>query len=686
MPASDRSTFRPDVQGLRAVAVLMVLAHHAALPLHGGYAGVDVFFVLSGYLVTGLLLRELWATGGIDWARFAARRVRRLLPAALLVLLLTSAWAFVVVPGLRRREVAGDVTGAAGQLVNWVFARREVDYLAPAGTPSPVQHYWSLAVEEQFYVLWPLLLIGLAAVLRMTRRGVPGRAAVGGVLGAVTAASFGWALWASAARPDSAFFTTTTRVWELGVGALLAVALTGRERPAVPARGSALAGWAGLAALVVVAVGLPPGWAWPAPGALLVVLPTAVVVWAGWQGASSGPVRVLGTRPALWLGGLSYSLYLWHWPAVVLGEWTADRAGWPFPAWAPAALVAASVPVAWASTRWVEDPVRHGALGRVRPRTVLAAGLAGSCAVALATLPLLPLRSPFDTTPPGGRLPPVSALGAGTVTTGLEAVPTDPGWVVPDPLLAGRDRPDADVDHCQVPEPATEPVACTFGDPRGPTTVALVGDSKAMQWLPALQEVADRRGWRVVTWGKSSCPFSAAPAALAGRPYPECDAWNASVRRALDRADPDVVVTSGGATAAWTGAGPSARVLADGYVAAWRTAAAGGARVLVLGDSPRSPDDLDACAARHPRDLDACAFDAGPAVAASGLPAQRAAVARAGEAVRMLDLSGVLCPGARCPVVVGQVAVHRPGSHVTATFARTAAPRVERAVTGLLAG
>lgn len=680
-PATDRpSGFRPDIEGLRAVAILTVLAHHAGLPLHGGYIGVDVFFVISGYLITGLLVKELWSTGRISWLRFVGRRIRRLLPAAVLVIAVTAAVSFVVVPGLRRRDIGIDLMAAAGYVVNWVFASREVDYLASDTKPSPVQHFWSLAVEEQFYVVWPLLLILLALVVRR-----PGRRAVLVALGALVAASFAWSVWYSHTDVRPAFFTTTTRVWELGIGALLAVALAGRARPEVARRWAAPLGWAALAALLAVAVLLPGGIDWPSFWALLPTVPTAILLWVGWQGAANGPVRVLGSRPMVWVGGLSYSIYLWHWPVIILGEWTGDWLGTPLTPTGKVVLAVLSIGPARLSWKYVENPIHHGPWLRDRPRALLASGVALSLTGVLVALPLLPLRSPFDTSPPDGRMPALSQLGAATLAEGAPVVAVDdPGWVTPDPMTSGQDRPDADVDRCQVDVAAAEPVACTFGDPDGRTTVALVGDSKAMQWLPALQESARTQGWRIVTYGKSSCAFADAPGTQAGRPYPECDAWNASVVQALAADPPDVVVTSGVARGAWDGRAADAPRLAQGYTARWDALAASGVPVVVVGDSPLSPDDLDVCAARHPRELGRCTFDGGEAVLGSGLPVQRDAAAAAGPGVALLDLTPWICPQDRCPVVIGHVAVHRAGDHVTATYAATLAPQVGGAVAAAL--
>jgi peptidoglycan/LPS O-acetylase OafA/YrhL len=675
--------FRPDIEGLRALAVVLVLVYHAQLPVRAGFVGVDVFFVISGFLITGLLVTELDRTGSISWLRFVGRRIRRLLPAAVLVLVVVSMVSLVVVPGLRRRDIGIDVMAAATYVVNWVLAHQQVDYLASDLVPSPVQHYWSLAVEEQFYVVWPLLLVVLGLVVRR-----PSRRLVGAALGALVAASLAWSVHASHVAPDRAFFTTTTRLWELGVGALLAVWLTGRRPPTGPVRGAAGAGWVGLAAIVGVALLLPTDIEWPSGWALLVTLPTALVIWSGWHGAGTGPVRVLGTRPLVWVGGLSYSIYLWHWPAIVLGQWTVHYlTGAPAGRWIPALFAAASVGPAWLSWRYVERPVHRGPWLRERPRALLAAGLGLSAVGVLAAVPLLPVRSPFDTTPPGGRMPPFAELGAATVTVGQRAADTgDPGWVTPDPQTAGEDRPAADVDRCQVPLPATEPVPCSFGDDDAGVTIALVGDSKAMQWLPALQEAATTRDWRIVTYGKSSCAFATAPAMEGERPYPECDAWNAAVVSALRSDPPDLVVTSGVAREAWTDAGPSEDALVAGYAGRWDGLVADGLPVLVVGDSPVSPDDLDVCASWHPHDLDRCEFPADEAVAESGLPVQLGAAEAAGRGVTLLDLTPWICPGGTCSVVVGHVAVHRPGDHVSATYARTLAPQVGRAVDDALGG
>ncbi|HEY3534961.1 MAG TPA: acyltransferase family protein, partial [Pedococcus sp.] len=680
-PSADgKPGFRTDIEGLRAVAVLLVMAYHAGFAPRHGFLGVDVFFVISGYLITGLLLRELATTGTISWAQFLGRRVRRLLPAAVVVLAVTALVSWFAVPGLRRHHVGTDIAAAALYVVNWVFAHRAVDYLSSDALPSPVQHYWSLSVEEQFYVVWPVALIVLAWVVRRLRRrpGAPSLQSVAWLLALICVPSFGYAAWLAHGDPAKSYFLTTTRAWELGVGAGLAVWCAAREPQR---RGAVVAsvGWAGLALVVGSAVWLPGGAAWPGPVTLAPTLGAAAVLYAGWAAAPAGPVRLLGRAPLVWVGTLSYSLYLWHWPVLTLTQWALGDLS----AVQRLALAAVSVLPAWASYRFLEHPVHHSRVLARHTRAALATGAGLSAVGVLVAVPLLTVGSPFRTTPPDGADPLSAAAGARALDhpvsrDTMRARQDNPAWVVPDPQKAGEDRPRADVDHCQVDRTATQPVRCDFGVPGGRTTIALVGDSKAMQWLPALEDAAPTRGWRIVTYGKSSCAFADGKAALAGRAYPECDAWNSAVMTALRADPPDLVVTSGFATAAWQGDQPSRTALVAGLSERWQQVRALGSRLLVVADSPVSPDDLDVCAARHVHHLAECAFPRASAVAESALPEQQEAARVSGTA--LLDLTARICPLERCPVEIGNVTVHRPGDHLTATYVRTLAPEVAEAV------
>nr|WP_286168384.1 acyltransferase family protein [Phycicoccus sp. SLBN-51] len=671
------------MEGLRAVAVLLVMVYHAGLPfLPHGYLGVDVFFVISGYLITSLLLRELAATGHISWPQFLARRARRLLPAAMLVLVFIATTTWLLIPGRRGREIGGDIVGAALYVVNWVLAGRSVDYLAKDTQPSPVQHYWSLAVEEQFYVIWPLCLVLLVFVLRRFRPRVlargpghsPSLRAIGILLAAIAVPSLAYSVWHTITVPAHAYFATTTRVWELGVGAALAIWAVDQHPHRV--RFGGVLGWVGLAVVVGTAFLLPDTAGWPGAWALLPTLGTAAVILSGWGEGSQGPGRLLSLRPLVWVGGLSYSLYLWHWPLRVFADelWPGGTAR----AWA----VLLSVVPAYLGYRLVERPVHHTPRLARSTRRSLTLGAALSLVGVLAGIPLITAPAVFETKPPTGALPPLEQLGAGTLGETPSADPAayavdDWGWLTPDPERAGEDRPSADVDRCQVDERTSTPVRCEFGVKDGPLTIALVGDSKALQWLPALERAAPGQGWRIITYGKSSCAFAAGTTELSRAHYQSCDDWNEAVIRQLVADPPDLVVTSTQADAALRGDKVSRSALVDYLARRWKGLQRAGVPVAVIGDNPGSPSDLDSCMARNPRHLTRCAFDRETALANTGLDAQRAAALKA-PGVELIDLTPWICPVERCPVAIGHVVIHRAGDHITATYAATLGPQIAR--------
>ncbi len=682
-PARGSPAFRPDVEGLRAVAVGLVLWFHAGLAgLPGGFAGVDVFFVISGFLITGLLVREVEATGRVSLPRFYARRARRILPAAGLVLGATTLLTWAALPVTRWRDAGGDVAAAAGYVVNWRFASRAVDYLAEDATPSPVQHFWSLAVEEQYYLLWPALLLLLAVLVR--RRSLPVRPVVAGGLLLVVVPSLAWSVEATSREPAAAYFTTTTRLWELGVGALVAVGAG--LWPRMPRPLAAGVGWAGLATVVVGAALQTTSTPWPGLAALVPTLGTAAVVVGGFAAGPAGPVAVLGSRPMVWVGGLSYSLYLWHWPLLVAAT---ARFGDLGPGRGLLVVLVALIP-AWLTSRYVENPLRRSrALGR-SPRLALSVGanvsLAGvACGLALvlgalSTVPDAPTQAR------GG-----AALGRGaspTVGTLSPRSATPSGPVTPDPLRATEDVPRAYRDGCQGGVEDDAVTSCRYGPGargRG-DTVALVGDSKVLQWLPAFLRLGRSRGWEVVTYTKSACAWAAATVVTDGQAYASCTTWSRSVLDRLTGPDrPDLVVTSSVHGSALDGGGRQATsALVTGYARYWRALGDAGVPVLALSDSPNPGSRVYECVAGHRDDYArACTY---PYHRSPGTDALAEAARRVPSA-RLADLDPWVCPGEdRCPPVVGGVLVNRQGSHVTATYAASLAPVVGRVVSRSLAG
>ncbi len=621
---------RPEIQALRGIAVLLVVVFHlwpAALP--GGFVGVDVFFVISGFLITGQLVRELDRTGRVSLAGFWARRARRILPAALVVLVACTLLTKAVVPETQWDQFFGEIVASAAYVENWHLAEAAVDYQAADDAPSPVRHFWSLSVEEQFYVVWPLLV---ALALLAGRRFVPW------TLGAVTAASFLWSLHQTAADPAAAYFVTPTRAWEFGVGGLLALwPLTRRATPALAV--------AGLAAIAAAAALFGEGTAFPGVAALLPVLGAAAVIAA----------RSLRLRPLERLGDISYSVYLWHWPLVVLWP-DADRV----------LLLAATLLLGWLTKVAVEDPFRRL---RLRPLTTLAPAAAATVAVVVlastggAALDERVERDEVAMERVLAKRP--SCFGAAAVAQGCAG----PGTVVPSPVLA-KEAPNAPC-GMQRREGVLSP--CVFGTPRERATrhVALIGDSHASHWRAALRPVAKRNGWRGVSLARSHCPLAAGDPKLREPDRSGCLRWREEVPAYLERhPEIDLVIV-----AQWHGA----TATAGEFAAAWEGLPASVKQVVVIRDTPQmlDGDRTLACVERHAEDAATrCARPRGEALPPD--PAARAA-ARSPRAVAV-DLSRYFCDAAACAPVIGGALVYKDSNHITAVYGATLAPYLGRAL------
>jgi hypothetical protein len=448
-------------------------------------------------------------------------------------------------------------------------------------------------------------------------------------------------------------------------------------------------GWAGLATIGAAAAMVTEASPFPGALALAPTLATVALIAAGTIGA--GPARLLALPPLRGIGEISYSLYLWHWPLLVaatayLGE-LSTAAG--------LLVVLASGGLAALTYWFVENPVRHARTFVRRPARALRLGLAGMGAAALAGL-LFQLTVWPAAVAPGyagwtsASSGPVGAAVLGPVPGG------DPAGdavdrvdaIHPDPVAARKDIPAVYADGCVVDRSDSEVRTCRYGDPRAAFTVALVGDSHAAQWLPAVERVAQVNAWRVVTYVKAACPLVGVTVALSGRPYPSCADWNARVLARLTGGDrPDLVVTSSsyyqpirdGATLA----GDAARAtLADGFRRAWSALAATGVPVVVLRGTPQPGIDIAECVARHPAELTRCAVARGAALAGIG-PAQAQAATGLAR-VSLVDLNDAICPGDPCAAVIGGILVYRDNNHVTATYIRSLAPRLRAALDAAL--
>ncbi len=675
--STSRPPLRTDLEALRGLAILLVVAYHAGVPaLAGGFVGVDVFFVLSGFFTTRLLVREYAATGSVDLAAFYGRRARRLLPALLVVVAATLAAVWTLYAPIDRAAIAATARSVALGTANNAFARQSVNYFG--GADSPFLHTWSLAVEQQVSLFGPLLFLALAAIggwtVARTREGVTAseessrRAAgllrgIGVGLALVAALSFAAAVWLTATEPSWAFFGGATRAWEFAVGGLLALLLpTDPSSDAAPATGAADAearrgsGWwfqvAGLLALALAAILYDRNTPYPGFAALLPVFGAVAVVAGGARGLGALSGDHAAARALRWCGTVSYSWYLWHWPIVVTAAvlWPTIGVTGRL-AWSVAALVPA-----WLTLRLVERPARAA-----RPDDN--GSLLGWPALALAGCVAL-------------------AIGAGALRqSAVRHVKTSDQRAF---AVARNDRMRHECWASRTPD------GCVFGDPRGTTTVALFGDSHAEHWLGAVDRLGRERGWRVVLLVNGGCPVSDAPELNGWRTERRgraCAAYrDASVRRLIALRPAIAILSSWDEYVArgQEGRAERSRISPEAWGRGLRRTygrlAVAGVPVVAIRGTPQAGFDGPACLSRRADRLPLaapCTFARDEGLHAAARAAQDAAVRDAagrGLRVRAVDMADVVCPTARCGVVQGGRVVYTDDNHLAASFTRSVAP------------
>jgi peptidoglycan/LPS O-acetylase OafA/YrhL len=693
--------YRLDIEGLRGFSMLAILGFHADVPgVGGGFVGPDVFFAISGFVITTALWRELNTTGTVGLRRFYGGRARRLLPVSATVGVITMIASVVLLSPLQARPVMGDGIASALYVANYWFILKGVDYFAATLPPSPFQHYWTLGIEEQFYLLWPPLIIGTAWLIRRARRRSRAEATSSKrpflvFLALITAVSFALSLAVTYVVPSAAYFSLPTRAWDLSLGAL--VALTATQWRRLPPRAAVFIGWAGLVLLLVTCNQLSATTPYPGVAALLPVLGTVLVIGAGCAVPTLGAGRVLAWSPMRAIGRLSYSWYLWHWPVLVLAP---ALLGHPLGLTGKLAAALVSGGLAVLTLRFIENPLRYAAPLRRSPRASLTLGAA---ATAIATIVGVVLLTWMPT--PVGRGAPAAALtvtasppptghnidaydaavqyafaqvqAAVAASADLKAVPSNL-----DPSLADAAAEDKTTyNHgCMLALFQVRQPECATGDTASTTTVALVGDSHAMMWAPAFQQVAAQRGWRLETLGKGACPLLNLPITNTVRRLwsIDCEQWRGQIIARLRAEHPRLVVVS-----MWRGYGPGIGGWTPdfrSYDPAWidsltrlvQQLRGTGAKVLVLGPIPAPQSVVPICLSGHLDDATACSPPRSTAVNESGIAAESAATTVGGG--QYADLTELFCTADRCPVIVGNTPVYFDWYHLTVEYARAIAP------------
>jgi peptidoglycan/LPS O-acetylase OafA/YrhL len=670
--------FRSEIQALRGIAVALVVVSHlwpSALP--GGFTGVDVFFVVSGFLITAHLVREIDRDGHVALGAFWARRARRILPAALTVLLACALATIAIVPETRWPQFLTEIRASALYVENWRLAASAVDYFASADGPSPVQHYWSLSAEEQFYLVWPVALSAAAfATPRRFRR-----YALAALMVALGLGSLVYSILDTTSDPAAAYFVTTTRAWEFAAGGLLA--LVARPDRLPPRLRKALS-WLGVGAIVLAAAQYSAATPFPGVAAALPVAGALAVIWA------AAPTRALTVAPLLFLGDISYSVYLWHWPLRTLAPYAT---GHSVDTLTTLTVLMLTLLLAWLTKLLIEDPVRSGRL-LARHRSGWTFGFAGAATALVLTVAASGSERLRDHVRDAEH---ASQHLLAEKPACFAAAARDPEHpcenpklrltVVPSPIEAHKQR--------GAPCPKVEVrgllYVCAFGErpSKATATIALIGDSHAAHWRAAVDAVARERHWAGVSLSHTGCPLSKATKNLPQPRRRECVEWNRQVLAWLGRHREVTIVfvsqISGGAGVIAPGRNQLAAQRA-GYTAVWEALPGSVTQVVVLRDTPKVLGDTDSCVERaieqHQPAAIACRVPRRSALTQDSAAA--AATALRSPRVRLVDLTRFFCDARFCPPVIGGALVYKDQNHMTETYSASLAPYLGRAVDAIL--
>ena len=605
-----------QIQGLRALAAILVTLFHARL-VPGGFIGVDIFYVISGYLITGLILREIEKTGTLDLKSFYQRRIKRLLPTSVFVLFVTAIFAWILFPPITRDSLGRDLFAAAAYISNYLFAWWQNDYQNLNATPSPFIHYWSLAVEEQFYLVWPIFILFLA---RYGKRVILGGIAV------TTALSLLFSIYLTQAAPIWAFYSLPTRAWELGFGALLLFIPDFKKKMRILP-------WLGFLGIAISALNFNENTAFPGKNALLPVLATTVLMATikYWPPLFDD---LANSGISQWLGAISYPLYLWHWPALVL---PSSALGRPLRIYERFLCIVLTVVLAHLTSKYVEDPLRHK---KLRTATVYKGAVITTALSLIAGIVIASSASSIIT------------------TKGAASYKFDLVKVMEKPAVYG--------DGCHVNYGETKSGYCTYGNKNSSTTIVLYGDSHAAQWFPALEKLANERGFKLVSLTKSACPAvdSKRPDQGAFKMV-HCTKWRQNSIARIAKIRPMAVITSSFQyfTPANTKVSRS-QWWSDGQRKLLKDLQGSTAHLIYISDTPRPLRDIPNCLAS--RNSSSC----------DSTEKSRVSIV---SGFQVVDPTPWLCTS-YCPAIVDGTVAYRDASHISVQMAVKLLPKLEEAL------
>ena len=644
--------FRPEIQGLRSLAVLMVVTYHIWFGRVSG--GVDIFLLISAFLMTLQFVGRYERGSRMDLFKHWLHLFRRLLAGAVVVILTVLAASYFLLPRTRFPDVVEQSWASLFYVENRLLQSEAVDYYAADhAMASPLQHFWSLSIQGQIFILWPLIFAGAALVAR--RYGLRYRVLLCYIFGAIFLASLTFSIIYTATNQSQAYFDTGARLWEFALGTLLALFLPGLSL--LSRRVRVVLGWVGVVAMISCGFILDVEGAFPGFVALWPTLAASCIILAGQTNSRWGVDRILSSGPLVKLGDNSYALYLWHWPVLVLAlAWSGkEQAGWL----SGSVIIAVSLGLAFLTTRFVEKPWRSWAWPEARRRRAV---VAVALALAVVAVPLTALQLQQ-------QLQAQAAMsqsqrnnpGALALLPGFVSAADGDATILPLPEQLNKDWASLGNRCAGKLEPANPALRSTCSQNSAPDkaakTILVLGDSHAQQWLAAIDAVGKQKGWRVYSMLRAGCRYSIS---AQGRSIP-CDSYNAAVTEEVSRNKPDAIMTVGTVAAV---SSPAEKVSPD-LEATAKFWAEKHVQMVAIRDNPRFNFNIAECAANKGEDSPDCQRAERDVLAAkSPLLALQGRV----SGLFMVDMTDLICDGKICPAVVGNTFVYKDNNHLTRTY------------------
>jgi peptidoglycan/LPS O-acetylase OafA/YrhL len=636
--------YRSDIEGLRAIGILLVVGYHANIPgFGGGFIGVDVFFVLSGYLISNILTQELLHSGSINFVNFYARRARRLVPGLALTLICTLVASWIIYSPIEQVDIAKTAISTSIYLSNVWFARQATDYLAADSETNPLLHTWSLSVEEQFYLVWPLLLyfVFRQKIFLNKPRTIAMMVIIIGLLSLLAEIVF-----TSLIQPW-AFFLTPFRVWQFAIGALAAMASAHLKPLPMLQRTSAtnLLSYAGIALILGCGSLYTRETIFPGIAAFIPCLGTVLVLYSGACDKKTHTAAVLSTKPFIWIGKVSYSWYLWHWPVLVIGGVVFGHGELS----QRIALAILSLLISALAYKFFENPIRFN--------KTLSATAKLSLYSAAATI-MLTLISSIAW----------KALATTASKTPEQQLFTKTEQDLPAVYSQGC--------HLNVLDKSSPP--CLFNATGTTETWALFGDSHAAQWFPAIEEAAIHHKASVLSLTKSECPVPRTPFfnQRLGRIYTECDQWREETLQRIAAAKPAIIFLSSSyhypiKDDEW----------GEGLQKTIQTLSTSGAKIIILGDTPWIGINIPKCLARAQwmpyMNSKGCNFDVASSINAKRLAVERE-IAAGSERTEFFEFTNQICDAEICTPLANGVVKFRDSNHLSVAFVKQLSSSLEK--------